>query len=66
MSEAGTLPSKSVRHIANTLTALGIKFAFVGAVNPKLDREFVLTTFADYADLLEVPERVTQLEALLG
>lgn len=35
------------------------------AVHPDLDREFVVKTFAEFAGLLEVPERVAELRKLL-
>jgi predicted nucleotidyltransferase len=35
------------------------------AINPGLDRAFVMERFAPYAELLEFPERVTELEHLL-
>jgi predicted nucleotidyltransferase len=37
----------------------------VMAANPSLDRAYVLSTFSEYADLLEVPERVALLTEIL-
>ncbi|MEI8283178.1 MAG: nucleotidyl transferase AbiEii/AbiGii toxin family protein [Armatimonadota bacterium] len=34
------------------------------SINPEFDRKYVVDTFSEYAELLEVPERVGQLEAI--
>ncbi len=36
------------------------------AINPNLDRKYVVDTFTEYAELLEVPERVAELVEMLG
>ena len=36
------------------------------SVNPKLDWKSVVSTFAEYAELLEKPERVSELQTLIN